>query len=43
MQEQDLDSRLNDPTGAKGDPISVDTQIVDSLIWHITDGKENMS
>ena len=25
MQEQDPDSLLNDPTGAEGDPISVDT------------------
>ena len=40
MQEQDPDSLLNDPAGAEGDPISVDTQIVDSLIRHITDGKE---
>ena len=40
MQEQDPDSLLNDPTGAEGDPISVDTQIVDFPVRHITDGKE---
>ena len=43
MQDQDPNSLLNDPAGAEGDPVSIDTQIVDSLIWHITDGKENMS
>ena len=40
MQEQDPDSLLNDPTGAECVPISIDTQIVDSPVRHITDGKE---
>ena len=40
MQEQDPDRLLNDPTSAEGDPVSVDTQIVDSLVRHITNGKE---
>ena len=40
MKEQDPDSLLNDPVDAEGDPISGDTQIVDSPVWHITDGKE---
>ena len=40
MQEQDPDSLLNDPTSAEGDPVSVNTQIVNSPVRHITDGKE---
>jgi len=40
MQEQEPDSLLNDPVGDEGDPISVDTQIVDCLVRHTTDGKE---
>ena len=40
MQEQDPNSLLNDPTGAEGDPVSIDTQIVDSPVRHLTDGKE---
>ena len=39
MQEKDPDSLLNDPTGGEGDPVSVNTQIVDSPVRHITDGK----
>ena len=33
MQEQELDSPLNDPIGVEGDPI-------DSLAQHATNGKE---
>jgi len=33
MQEQELDSPLNDPIGVEGDPI-------DSPAQHATDGKE---
>ena len=40
MQEQEPDSSLNDPISVEGDPIIVDTQTVDSLVWHTTDGKQ---
>ena len=40
MQEQDPDTLLNDHAGTEGDPVSIDTQIVNSLVQHITDGKE---
>ena len=39
MQEQEPDSLLNDPVGADGDPVSVDTQIIDSPVRRTTDGK----
>ena len=40
MQEQEPDSPLNDPASVEGDLVAVDTQIVDSPVRHITDGKE---
>ena len=40
MQEQEPGSPLNDPTGVEGDLVAIDTQIVDSSVQHITDGKE---
>ena len=40
MQEQEPNNPLNDPIGVEGDPISIDTQIVDSLVRHTIDGKE---
>ena len=40
MQEQEPDSPLNDPVGVEGDLVAVNTQIVDSLVRDITNGKE---
>ena len=40
MQEQEPNSPLNDPIGVEGDPVAVNTQTVDSLVQHTTDGKE---
>ena len=40
MQEQEPDIPLNDPIGIDGDPVVVDTQTIDSLAQHATDGKE---
>ena len=40
MREQEPDSPLNDPIGVEGDLVAVDTQTVDSLAQHTTDGKE---
>jgi len=42
MQEQESDSPPidNDPIGVENDPAIVDTQTVDSLVQHITDGKK---
>ena len=40
MQEQEPDSPLNDPIDVKGDPVAIDTQTVDSLVRHATDGKK---
>ena len=40
MQEQVPDSSLNDPINVEGDLVTVDTQTVNSLVWHTTDGKE---
>ena len=37
MQEQESDSP---PIGIENDPVAVDTQTVDSLVHHTTDGKE---
>ena len=37
MQEQESD---NPPVGIENDPVAVDTQTVDSLVQHTTDGKE---
>ena len=39
MQEQEPDSPLSDPVGVEGDPVVVDTQTIDSLVQHTTDGK----
>ena len=42
MQEQENDSPPidNDPVGVENDPTAVDTQTVDSLVQHTTDGKK---
>ena len=40
MQGQEPDSPLSDPVGVEGDPVVVDTQTVDSLVRHATDGKK---
>ena len=40
MQEQEPDSPLNDPIDVEGDSVAFDTQTVDSLAQHATDGKE---
>ena len=42
MQEQEFDSLLieNDPVSIENDPAVVDTQTVDSLVQHTTDGKK---
>ena len=40
MQEQEPKNPLNDPIGIEGDPVAVDTQTIDSPVWHTTDGKE---
>jgi len=40
MQEQEPNSPLSDPIGIEGDPVVVDTQIVDSPVRHTTDGKK---
>ena len=40
VQEQEPVSPLNDLVGVEGDPIAIDTQTIDSLVWHTTDGKE---
>ena len=40
MQEQEPDSPLNDPISIEGDPIAIDTQTINSLVRHITYGKE---
>ena len=37
MQEQESDSP---PIGIENDPVAVDTQTVDSLVQHTTNGKE---
>ena len=39
-QEQELDNPLNDPIGVEGDLVVVGPQIIDSPVWHITEGKE---
>ena len=40
MREQEPDSPLNDPIGVEGDSVAIDTQTIDSLVQHTTDGKE---
>ena len=40
MQGQEPDSSLSDPVGVEGDPVAVDTQTIDSLVRHTTDGKK---
>ena len=40
MREQEPNNSLNDPIGVEGDPDAVDTQTIDSLVQHTTDGKE---
>jgi len=40
MQAQEPASPLSDPVSVEGDPVVVDTQTVDSLVWHTTDGKK---
>ena len=40
MQGQEHNSPLSDPVGVEGDPVVVDTQTVDSPVWHTTDGKK---
>ena len=40
MQDREPDSPLNDPVGVEGGLVAIDTQIVDSLGWQTTDGKE---
>ena len=40
MQGQEPDSPLRDPVGVQGDLVVVNTQTVDSLVRHTTDGKK---
>ena len=39
-QESDSPPIENDPVGIENDPAIVDTQTVDSLVQHTTDGKK---
>ena len=40
MQGQEPDSPLSDPVGVEGDLVVVDTQTVNSLVRHTSDGKK---
>ena len=40
MHEQESDSPPNDPICVENDPVVVDTQTIDSLVRHTTDGKK---